>query len=65
MTNKKHFWQPLEQNAAYKTHTEAGAYIVSYNTCILLHKNGEYSIFDDTLDSIILVCKDGTVIDEI
>lgn len=40
-------------------------YIVSNQAEIILHNDNEYSIFDGAVDGIILVCKDGTVIDQL
>lgn len=62
---QKHFFQPHEVNAARKRNVSGKCYINSYNTSILLPGNGEYEIYDSGVDGIILVCADGTVIDQL
>lgn len=62
---QKHFFQPHEVNAARKGNVSGKCYINSYNTSVLLPSNGEYEIYDSGVDGIILVCADGTVIDQL
>lgn len=62
---QKHFFQPYEVNAARKGNVCGKYFINSYNTAILLPGNNEYEIYDSGVDGVILVCADGTVIDQL
>lgn len=62
--NKKHFFQPWEENAARKSNVNGHPFILSYNTAILL-VGKEYEIHDSGVDGVILVCADGAIIDQL